>query len=347
MITPKKAPPRLVAFETTAACNLACRHCRAVAQPKPSPSELDPTEAATLVKRLAEWTPPPMLILSGGEPLLRPDIVDLAALATSLGLRALLSTNGTLLTPALAKKLKTAGVARVSLSLDGPTKGEHDDFRGAIGAYEGLIQGAAILLAAGLPFQINTTITPLNVHQLGAISAVATDLGAVAHHVFLLVPVGRAKDWLAPLDLDFEPERYETALKDLLSRESSFNLEFKATCAPQYNRLRRQLGVLERRPLSRGCLGGQGFMFVGQDGRVQACGYLPLVAGDIRRDHPIEIYDDSPLFKSLRRREGYHGSCGDCEYWPVCGGCRARAHAAGDYLGPEPLCPYQPTRKAS
>jgi radical SAM protein with 4Fe4S-binding SPASM domain len=161
----------------------------------------------------------------------------------------------------------------------------------------------------------------------------------VAHHVFLLVPVGRALEMEAGRAT---PEDYEAALIALKTREPFLKLEFKATCAPQYNRIGRQLKAPLAGQGGRGCLGGQGFMFVSYDGRVQACGYLPITAGNIRKANPIDIYDNSPLFQNLRRRESYQGKCRDCEYWSVCGGCRARAHAVGDYLGPEPLCPYVP-----
>ncbi|MDR1308888.1 MAG: radical SAM protein [Deltaproteobacteria bacterium] len=335
----KARPPRLVAWETTRACNLACRHCRAEAQPAPAPGELDGAESMDLLARLAAFSPPPMVILSGGEPLMRPDILDLARRGTSLGLRMLLSTNGTLLSPSLAKGIKKAGIRRLSLSLDAPEAPAHDGFRGLPGSFAAIVESSAILKAEGLPFQINSTITPDNIGQTEAISTLALSLGAVAHHVFLLVPVGRARDWGGP---GLPPEAYEEALARLRRREGSIGLEFKATCAPQYNRISRQLALPIPPRSGRGCLGGQGFMFVSHDGRVGACGYLPLEAGNVRQAHPVDIYENSELFRALRDRERYRGRCRDCEYWDVCGGCRARAHAQGDYLGPEPLCPHQP-----
>jgi len=224
------APPRLVAWETTRACNLACRHCRAEALPTPPPGELSPEEGRDLVDQLAAWTPPPGLILSGGEPLLRPDLLDLAAYGRAKGLRVLVSTNGLSLTAALARALKTAGVARVSLSLDHPEPAAHDAFRGAPGAFEALRRAAAYLQEAGLPFQINSTLTAANLDQAAALAAKARDLGAAAHHVFLLVPVGRA----AGLEKPLAAEAYEAALLDLRRLEPELGLEFKATCAPQY-----------------------------------------------------------------------------------------------------------------
>ena len=285
-----------------------------------------------------------MVILSGGEPLMRPDIVDLASLGTSLGLRMLLSTNGTLVTSALAAKLKSAGIKRASLSLDAPAKEAHDAFRGFDGSFEAVARAASIFREASLPFQINSTITAANILQTEAISDLAMSWGAAAHHVFLLVPVGRALDFEEP---SLPAEEYEAALTRLRRRESSLEIEFKATCAPQYERIGRQLGLpAAPRSGGRGCLGGQGFMFVGNSGQVAACGYLPLSAGHVLEESPVEIYKSSPLFLDLRDRSKYRGRCRDCEYWGICGGCRARAFAAGDHLGSEPLCPHRPSRLA-
>ncbi|MDR3205160.1 MAG: radical SAM protein [Deltaproteobacteria bacterium] len=335
-------PPRLVAWETTGACNLVCRHCRAEAQNTPDPDELNSEQALILIRQLAQFSPLPMVILSGGEPLLRPDILELASLGASLGLRMLLSTNGTLLTSSLANKIKKAGVARLSLSLDAPEADAHDAFRGQIGSFKATVDGALILKKAGLPFQINSAITAENIDQIEAISDLALKLGAVAHHVFLLVPIGRAKVWGSQA---LPPERYEEALIKLRLREETTTLEFKATCAPQYNRIGHQLGLKPNLRSSRGCLGGQGFMFIGRGGQVGACGYLPLPAGNILKDHPVDIYYHSGLFKELRTRTSYGERCRECEYFKICGGCRARAYAAGDHLGADPLCPYRSAKE--
>jgi radical SAM protein with 4Fe4S-binding SPASM domain len=197
-------------------------------------------------------------------------------------------------------------------------------------------ESAKLLQESGIPFQINTTLTPGNLKESSKILEVAISWGACAHHVFLLVPVGRALD----LERDsFSAVEYEKVLRDLKARESQLTVEFKATCAPQYQRIGKELGYAQR---GKGCLGGKGFMFVSSHGLVQACGYLPQVAGDIRQNHPREIYQNSQLFLKLRSRKYYQGKCGVCEYWAICGGCRARAQAEGNFLGEEPLCPYQP-----
>ncbi|MDR2340606.1 MAG: radical SAM protein [Deltaproteobacteria bacterium] len=340
------APPRLVAWETTRACNLACHHCRAEAVTEPLPDELGYEEGARLLRQLSEFSPPPFVILSGGEPLMREGILDLAALGTSLGLRMLLSTNGTLLTSGLCQKIRDSGIKRLSLSLDGPDATTHDDLRGVPGSFDAVTRAAALLAEAGLPFQINSTITPGNIFETSRIAGLARDLGAVACHVFLLVPTGRARD----METDgIAPDGYESALRELKLAEPFLQMEFKATCAPQYQRIACELGMHQPRS-GKGCLGGNGFMFVGHDGMVAACGYLPLSAGSVRESHPVEVYARSPLFLALRDKSNYRGKCGSCEYWEICGGCRARAHAKGDYLGPEPLCPHEPAsirRRAS
>lgn len=338
------APPRLVAWETTRACNLVCRHCRAEAVLEPPEGELSHEEGQKFLDDLAQWTPKPMVILSGGEPLMRADILELAAYGHALGLRMLLSTNGLLVDAAMAHKIKRAGVARASLSLDRVDAQSHDEFRGFSGSFEALKRAAAYFKEASLPFQINSTLTAENLDQASALTDLSLSLGAVAHHIFLLVPVGRAEGLETPLSAD----EYEAALKLLKTRELSLSIEFKATCAPQYQRLGHQMGLAPqgRHASGRGCLAGQGFAFVSSEGEVRGCGYLPNPAGNIRESGFRQIYENSPLFCELRDKSRYHGKCAHCEYWNICGGCRARAKAAGDHLGPEPLCPYQPKLSA-
>jgi radical SAM protein with 4Fe4S-binding SPASM domain len=291
-----------------------------------------------MIRQISSWKPSPILILSGGEPLMRPDIFKLATLALDLGVTAVLSTNGTLLDRDVCRKIKDAGLRRLSMSLDGPDAKSHDAFRGVRGSFASLVSASELLRSEGLPFQINSTVTPGNIGQTEAMLRVAREMGAAAFHVFLLVPVGRARDW----DEAFlAPEDYEKALRRLKTLEPDMGLEFKATCAPQYQRIGRETGLFSPRS-GKGCLGGQGFMFVAHDGTCGACGYLPLSAGNLRERDIREIYSSSPLFLSLRDKSQYHGKCSFCEYWLICGGCRARAHARGDYLGEEPLCPHLP-----
>jgi radical SAM protein with 4Fe4S-binding SPASM domain len=278
-----------------------------------------------------------MTILSGGEPLTRPDILELAGLRTSMGFRLPLSTNGANLTEKSADDIKKAGAARLSLSLDAPNPTGHDEFRGQAGSFETTVESAKLLKRRQPPFQINSAITARNIRQTEAISELALSSGAVAHHVFLLVPAGRTKQ----SDTNSLPQAYEQSPIKLKQREGRLKLEFKATCAPQYRRIGLQLGLKPSPRSSRGCLGGR-FMFIGHDGQVGACGRLRLPAGNARQARPVEIYDASPLFAQLRDKKCRQGRCGRCDFFDICGGCRAGAYAQGDRLGPEPLCPHQP-----
>jgi heme b synthase len=345
-----KIPPlRLLAWETTRRCNLACLHCRAAAGSGPYPGELTTDEGIKLLDDLATMGQV-VVILTGGEPLLREDIFDLTAYGTGLGHRMVMAVNGTLVTPAIAARLKDAGIQRVSISIDGATATSHDRLRAVEGAYAGALAGIAACRKAGLPFQINTTVTRTNRAELPAIHELAIKLEAAAHHVFVLVPTGRGE--LIREEL-LSPEEYEATLRWLLDRQREGKLFIKPTCAPQFYRLWRQDAAARgekitpashgMEAMTKGCLGGQGFAFVSYKGEVQPCGYLELVAGNIRETAFPAIWADSELFRQLRQVDDYHGKCHACEYRKVCGGCRARAYAmTGDVLGVDPICPYEP-----
>jgi heme b synthase len=340
---------RLLAWETTRRCNLACLHCRAAAGSGPYPGELSTDEGLKLLDDLAAMGQV-VVILTGGEPLLLEDIFDLAAYGTRLGHRMVMAVNGTLVTPAIAARLKDVGIQRVSISIDGATASSHDRLRAVPGAYAGALAGIAACREAGLPFQINTTVTRANRLELPAIHELALKLEAAAHHVFVLVPTGRGE--LIREEL-VSPEEYEATLRWLLARQREGKLFIKPTCAPQYYRLWRQDAHARgekitaashgMEAMTKGCLGGQGFAFVSYQGEVQPCGYLELVAGNIRETSFPAIWTDSGLFQQLRRVDDYHGKCHACQYRKVCGGCRARAYAmTGDVLGDDPICPYEP-----
>ncbi len=340
---------RLLAWEVTRRCNLACLHCRAAAGSGPYPGELTTDEGVALLTDLAQMGQA-VVILTGGEPLLREDIFDLAAHGTRKGLRMVMAVNGTLLTPAIAARLKEVGIQRVSISLDGATAASHDRLRAVPGAYPGAMEGIAACRKAGLPFQVNTTVTKANLPELPAIYELALKLNAAAHHVFVLVPMGRGE---ALKDELVSPAQYEETLRWLLNRQQEGRLHLKPTCAPQYYRLWRQEAQARgekvtsqthgMEAMTKGCLGGQGFAFVSYNGEVQPCGYLELLAGDIRERPFPEIWADSPLFQQLRSVDDYRGKCHGCQYRKVCGGCRARAYAlTGDVMAEDPICPYEP-----
>jgi AdoMet-dependent heme synthase len=345
----KPPPLRLLAWETTRRCNLACLHCRAAAGSGPYPDELTTAEGIKLLEDLATMGQV-VVILTGGEPLLRSDIFDLAAHGTGLGHRMVMAVNGTLLAPAIATRLKDVGIQRVSISIDGATAASHDRLRAVDGAYAGALAGIAACREAGLPFQINTTVTRANRAELPSIHELALKLDAAAHHVFVLVPTGRGE--LIREEL-LSPEEYEATLEWLLARQRDGNLFIKPTCAPQFYRLWRQDAAARgekitpathgMEAMTKGCLGGQGFAFVSYRGEVQPCGYLELMAGNIRQTPFPEIWAHAELFQRLRRVDDYHGKCRACQYRKVCGGCRARAYAmTKDVLGDDPICPYEP-----
>ena len=340
---------RLVAWEITRNCNLSCVHCRASATNGPYEGELETAACFHLLDQIAE-VGPAIVILTGGEPLLRSDIFEVAAYGTSKGLKMVMAPNGTLITPENAGKMAASGIKRISISLDGATREKHDLFRGVSGAYDGALQGIANAKAAGIEFQINTTITQTNLDEIPKIQDLAIALGAVAHHIFLLVPTGRGK-YIA--DKAIDAEEYEATLNWFYDQREKTPLQLKATCAPHYYRILRQRAKNDGRTVSfqthgldavtRGCLGGTGFCFISHTGIVQPCGFLQLNCGDITQTSFATIWNTSEIFLSLRNYDNLKGKCGKCEYRKVCGGCRARAfEASGDYLAEEPLCLYQP-----
>lgn len=339
---------RLVAWEVTRTCNLACMHCRAAALDRPYENELTTAECFKLLDEIQTFASP-IIILTGGEPLLRPDIFEIAAYGNQKGFRMTMAVNGTLLSADKTKSMQDAGIQRISISLDGATAASHDAFRQVLGAFEGALRGVQYAREAGLDFQINTTITQQNLHELPAIQELTISLGAVAHHIFLLVPMGRGKDLT---EQGINAEQYEETLHWFYEQRDRTPLQLKATCAPHYYRILRQRARSEGREVSfktfgldamtRGCLGGVGFAFISHVGQVQPCGYLELNCGNIREQSFREIWESSIIFRDLRDFGKYRGKCGGCEYVKVCGGCRARAYeSTGDYLAEEPLCLYR------
>ncbi len=340
---------RLVAWELTRSCNLACVHCRAAAQDRPYEGELSEAECRKVMDQIAEVAKP-IVILTGGEPLLRPDVFDLARYGSELGFRMTMATNGTLLTRQVVQRIIDSGIQRISVSLDGAGAESHDAFRKVQGAFEGALRGIAFAREAKLDFQINTTITDANIEEFPKIHELAVSLGAVAHHIFMLVPMGRGKD-LA--EEGISAEKYEKALHWFYERRDKAPIQLKATCAPHYYRILRQRAKSEGKEINfqtfgldgvtRGCLGGSSFAFISHVGQVQPCGYLEVDSGNVREEPFNQIWENSPVFRNLRDLKRYEGKCGKCEYIGVCGGCRARAYeATGNYLAEEPLCLYRP-----
>ena len=386
--------PRLIFWEVTKGCNLRCIHCRATTSELSSPLDLPTTKALNLIEQVSQLSLP-ILVLSGGEPLFRADIFDLARYATERGLRVALATNGTLVTKEVAKKIVASGVRRVSISLDGSDAATHDAFRGIPGAFEAALRGFRNLKELGMSVQINTTIARHNAHQLPDVLELAKRIGADALHTFLLVPVGCGVDIAA--EQMVPADEYENILNWFYDRSLEGGIELKATCAPHYFRVVRQRRAAERRAvtaagqvgeaapatgapggigptemtlpgstgmslhghgahasagppeglhaMTKGCLAGTGVCFISHQGEVFPCGYLPVLAGDLRRQPLAEIWENAAVFQQLRDTGNLKGKCGCCEFRNICMGCRARAFAAtGDYLDEEPFCVYQPRR---
>jgi len=361
--------PRLVFWETTAGCNLECIHCRRLEVSRElSKRDLTTEESKNLIAQLAECGRP-LLVLSGGEPLMRPDVFDLADHARQQGLACAMATNGTLVDRAVAGKIAAAGIRRVSVSLDGADAGTHDRFRGIAGSFDRALEGIGHLRAAGAPVQVNMTLARHNIEQMEALFALTERIGAVALHVFALVPVGCGVE-IADDEM-LSPEQTEATLARFYELAKRSRLETRATCAPQYSRLVRQrrramrevrgqrleareeeAGLEQSHPPGRGpepgrgCLAGSGVCFISHDGKVFPCGYLPVEAGDVRREKFATIWRESAVFARLRRPDLLTGKCGVCEFAQVCLGCRARAYSqTGDFMSEEPSCPYVPCRK--
>ena len=324
----------IVSWNVTNACNMYCDHCYREAGCK-AEEELSTAEAKTLLEQIARANFK-IMIFSGGEPLMRPDIVELVAYAKKLGLRPVFGTNGTLITLEMAQKLKEAGAMGMGISLDSMDAAKHNEFRKFPNAWEGAVQGMRNCRAVGLPFQIHTTVMDWNSHEIEAITDFAVAEGAVAHHFFFLVPTGRAKTIEAE---SLRAEEYEDTLTRIMKKQQEVDIELKPTCAPQFLRIADQMGIKTR--FRRGCLAGTAYFIISPRGKVQPCAYLNMELGDVRKTPFDEIWKNSEVLNKLRTLE-YSGGCGTCKYKHACGGCRARAayYNNGDYMAEEPWCLY-------
>ncbi len=346
------ASPFTIAWEVTRACAYKCMHCRADAQVRRDPRELDTNEALALIESLARFQTRPILVLTGGDPLMRRDLFALARHADAQGLRVALTPTATALpTRMRLAQARESGVRRIAFSIDAADPALHDRFRGFRGSYARTLSGLRNAIAEGLPVQVNTTLCALNVDQLQPMAQMLEELQVVQWSVFFLVPVGRGKR--LPM---LTPQQHEEALQWLADLSSEVSFDVKATAAPQYRRIlrqraRRSAGAgfqfadgLSRPHEGKGVGDGRGFMFISHVGEVMPSGFLPLSAGNVRSEDPVAIYRSSRLFSQLRNSGALRGKCGRCEFKEVCGGSRARAYAlTGDYLAADPSCPYTPS----
>ncbi len=335
----------VVAWETTRKCPLKCTHCRASATAEGADGDLSTDEARLLIDSITRVSAG-LLILTGGEPMSRPDIYEIAQYAVNKGFRVVMSPCGTMVDDDSAKCIAASGISRVSLSIDGDNAAFHDSFRGVAGAFDTVMAAAATLRNHGIEFQINSTIMKDNYNCIEKLYDLATAIGAVAFSPFLLVPTGRASS-LAGSELS--ASEYEVALKRIYLLARGGGIFVRPTCAPHYYRV-----VAESREDKEGnpsghgvsgCIGGRGFVFVSHRAELGICGFLDVPCGNLRENgFDFEaLYSSNPVFDAVRDRSRYTGKCGVCEYFARCGGCRARAYAAsGDWLGDEPYCSYIP-----
>ncbi|NLJ77415.1 MAG: putative heme d1 biosynthesis radical SAM protein NirJ2 [Peptococcaceae bacterium] len=323
----------IVSWNTTNACNMYCKHCYRDAGVKAA-DELNTAEGKALIDQIAT-AGFKIMIFSGGEPLMRDDIFVLVSHAREKGLRPVFGTNGVLITEKTALKLKESGAMAMGISLDSTNPEKHDQFRATPGAWQGATKGMMACREAGLPFQIHTTVMDWNMDEVEKLTDFAVDIGAIAHHIFFLVPTGRAVDIE---EESLRAEQYEELLHRIMKKQTDTKIELKPTCAPQFMRIAAQMGIKTR--FSKGCLAGLSYCIISPVGVVQPCAYLNISAGNVRETSFIEIWRDAEIFKKLRT-EKYSGGCGVCDYKKICGGCRARAYYYhNDYMAEEPWCLY-------
>ncbi len=359
---------RLLFWETTIKCNLTCAHCRRLESDEAAFRDLSTAQAKSLIEQLAELGREqpimPVLVFSGGEPLCREDLFEMVGRAKSLGIVPALATNGTLIDATMATMIKENGIVRVAVSLDGATAEIHDKLRQLEGSFERAVEGVGHLRDKNVPFQVNITLTRHNAGQLKDVYELAKSLGAIALHIFMLVPVGCGQA-LAETDM-LSPEQYEQKMLEICRLDGRGQLQMKVTCGPHYERVIRQQGLQQSRmgtdqerimnveqgiskfnirhsKFDRGCLAGLGVLFVGHQGDVFPCGYLPVKCGNVLEDKLSEIWYNNQDLARMRDSNGLEGKCGVCGYRHMCGGCRARAYAAtGNYMAEEPFCAYIP-----
>ncbi len=345
--------PLMFYYEITQACDLVCLHCRASAQKDPHHDQLSHEQSKALISQVAQFPKPPHLVLTGGDPLKRPDLFELIRHAASVGLQVALTPSATpLATFEAFKAAKEAGVGGLGISLDGADAETHDAFRGWTGSFERTREMLANARRLELPVQVNTSITRRNFHQIDALAELLSDQGINMWSVFFLIPVGRGIE-----QERITAEEYEVAFERLWNHARTKPFSVKTTEAPHYRRF-----VLEREgnPLagpsggtphgrpgrSRAPLGigdGKGIMFVSQNGEIFPAGFLPVKCGQFPENSVVDVYQNSEVFKALRDPDHFRGRCGICEYRYVCGGSRSRAFAVtGDYLETEPDCVYVP-----
>lgn len=338
--------PFIAIWETTQACDLVCKHCRACARPQRDPDELTTEEGYTLLRQLRAGGVP-LVVLTGGDPAKRPDLVELVRYGIAQGLHLGLTPSATpLVTGDLVRELSHAGLHRLAISLDGHDAETHDSFRGVQGSFSDAVRILNAAKACELRSQVNTTVHAGTIGRLREIAALVEELGSVLWSVFYIVPTGRAEERMLP-----SAEAVEATLHELAEIAETSRFAVKTTAAPHYRRVLAQRKVDGAAAVQHGTFGkqgervndGRGFLFVSHRGEIFPSGFLPISCGNVRRENPIDVYRHGPLFQRLRDAAALTGKCGACEYRHLCGGSRAKAYAmTGNALGSDPLCSYIP-----
>ena len=342
--------PFILAWELTRACNLACVHCRAEAQLQRDPGELKLEQALNVIDQIASFAVPPILVLTGGDPMRRPDLVSLVEYATEHGIRCTVTPAGTpLASPRRLAQLRDAGVARIAVSLDGPSAVEHDDFRKVTGSFKWTMDVVRHVQDLGIELQVHTTLCRRTLPYLAEMADLADEIDPAVWAVFCLVPTGRA---MASEELN--SEEYEQVFSWLIDRSKNASWDLKLTEGYHYRRVLHQrtgqtmlkgpgfsvdTGVIGRAPSAVNA--GNGFCFISHTGDICPSGFLPIVTGNVHRDSLVDVYQNNAVFRELRDPDSLRGKCGGCVYRAVCGGSRSRAFAHyGDYMASDPACAY-------
>jgi AdoMet-dependent heme synthase len=344
-------------WEVTRACAFACKHCRADAQHRPDPRELTTEEGYQLIDRLVEFGSP-ILIFTGGDPMMRRDLFDLISYASQKGLRCSLTPTATALpTVERLTQAKESGIRRIALSLDAPSAEVHDEFRQVSGSWERTMRILHNANLVGLSVQVNTTVSTFNVELLPEMVPFIQEVDAVQWSLFFLVPTGRAQ-----VKYMIFPQGHEDVFNWLYGLSQQAPFDIKATAAPMYRRVAIQRKREEQgsdqevtfqgagfqyadglhRP-TKGVNDGNGFLFISHLGQIMPSGFLPIDCGNVRQQDIVDVYRHHPVFMDLRSYEKLKGKCGWCDYRDVCGGQRGRAYGVtGDYLETDPACVYEP-----
>lgn len=346
--------PRLVSWNITLRCPLKCSHCYVKAGENETAGVLSTDEALGVIDQIRD-VGTPVVVLSGGEPLLRGDLCEIARYGTEKGLRMVMGTSGYFLDRSMAERLRDAGIRSVAVSIDSAVPAVHDSFRGVSGAWEKAVQAIRNCNNAGIGVQINMTVMRPSAGDVQSVVELGKGLGVTDYQVFFPVPTGRAQDF-SPLN----PREYEEVIRQVLLKYRDTSVNLRPTCAPQFRRIAQELGI-GNPAWGRGCIAGIGYCRIYADGDVTPCPYLPVSAGNVRKTPFREIWYHSPIFSAVRDPDLLTGKCGECEYKIICGGCRARAYRgpeavsprwcdglmpplgiAGEICAEDPWCPYEP-----